>query len=181
MRVIPAPGADTSAAELVLSARSVRAESFDPVSISGGATPVSGQLCAQAVGLRKGQLVTGIGVRCTGAGTAVTLFKVGLYDKNGVLLASSVDQKAILAVGFLAVAFSAGYTILTDDLYYLALIATTGTTNPSFAAGGGSYVEPFGQIVGGLRRTILQTGLGDLPSTITPANGVNPYWCAALP
>jgi hypothetical protein len=115
------------------------------------------------VGLRAGDVVSSVSIAVVTGGVGLSISKVGLYSKAGVRLAMSADLTTLWqGTATLTGSFSAPFTILTDDLYYVALFAKTATSMPSTLRGGsgqfataiGSGASPYG----------IQTGLTDLPA-----------------
>jgi hypothetical protein len=93
---------------------------------------VSETAFGSAIGLCAGETVTGIALELENKPTELTLAKVGLTDKSGKVLAVSADQHTGWegALGHKDIPFEATFTILEDDLYYLAVLTVVKGTKP---------------------------------------------------
>ncbi len=134
-----------------------------------------------AVGLRQGDVITKIGFPCAAVGSGVTLFKMGLYDKTGVLLGSTADVKASLTANVvLEGALSSSYAVPADDLYYLVALGVGATPPSGMRANVSTNLLSTG-INGGRRRCWAQTGQADLPAPATiNDNGTANMWLIAI-
>lgn len=102
---------------------------FDPMLAGTAATQGNTKLVG--VLLEEGATISGVAVPVTAAGVSMTHAFVGIYDKNGSLLAESADSpSAFQATGWIAVPLTSPYIVPVTDLYYLAS-AFQGGTNPS--------------------------------------------------
>lgn len=137
-----------------------------------------------SVGARKGDRINAIAFYVVTAATLPTLFKVALYDANGVLLGSSVND--IAAVGaanaLVSVSLQAEVVIPSDGLYYAAILAVA-AAGPGIVRQGtalGTVLNIAGPLPGGVRAWGAQTGQADLPNPIahTPAAPANAWWLA---
>lgn len=166
--------------DIALAAQGVLSEPYDRGAANTGTALGSGTLYLVGVGLRQGDRVSGIAFRVATGGSGFTLAKVGLYHRDGTLLASSADQGAAwAAVNTFNTALTSAYNVPADGLYYLAVLVT-GSSPPGLLrqnTGGfggtpvGSSAAPFA--IGG-------SGLSDLPSTATISqSGAVGYWIAA--
>lgn len=107
-----------------------KAWSIDPHLAAFAATQANTHLVA--VWLKAGTVITGVDVPVTAAGVAVTFAKVGLYDQNLNLLASSADNLAgFQAAGWVRTPFAAPFVVPASGLYYLASGFVATTTLPS--------------------------------------------------
>jgi hypothetical protein len=115
-------------------------------------------------------------------GVTLTLFKVGLYSKTGTLLASSADISGTIgAAAVKSVAFSTPYTVLTNDAYYLGVIAVFSAGTVALMRGTVSSLLSVA-LDGGLTPIVKQTGQTDIPSPATFVAGNNAqacFWMAA--
>lgn len=136
---------------------------------------VGGTIFLTAVGLMKGDVVTNVLTHITSGGTSTSLSKVGIYDKNGNLLAKSADQGSNWNfVGDFVNPLSAPFTITSTDLYYLAAV-TNGTATCSMWATTNRDLQGFGS--GKRAFATGGTGQTDLPATVTlSGSGVVCYW-----
>ena len=163
----------------------VLAETVPRSSIVASSAAASGTLDGTAVILRAGMLVTNISLGIRTAAVAPTLSRVGLYDKNGNLLASSIDQGASWAtIGLKTIAVSVPYLVPTTDLYYLAWICVAGT-GPGIwtTAVPSAQAQAMGVPIGsGLLPYFTTPSLSDLanPATIANPGGSLPgiFWMA---
>lgn len=142
------------------------AESFNRMSASASqTTTVTQELRGAAVGLRAGDVVTNINFLVAVAGTSYTIGRVGLYKKDGTLLASCANDTTIFTAtaGMRTVALSAAYTVPTDDLYYPCYLGVfTGTAAQLMR--GTSLSNALAGIGSGAGGGVAQTGQADLPS-----------------
>lgn len=152
-----------------------RGESFDKDSISAALAFASGDLRVAAVGLLAGDTITNILVDVTAAIQTITTFRVGVYDKNGNLLASSANSTTNLATGLNSFALSpSAWTAPADDLYYLAVIIQA-TTMGSLGAAVSQTGK--GQALGtNPKAAAKQTGQSGLPATLTLTAEDQPVW-----
>jgi hypothetical protein len=148
--------------------------------ISASSAVASGTAEFTAVGLHAGEIVTNVTCVMLTNGATLSLVKVGLYDKTGTRLAISADNSASFTSGapkLITTALTAPYTVLADDLYYLAIIAV-GTTGPTLGRGNGTFDAPK---LGGTSPAIAarQAGQTDLPSSATYTAQGPAYWLGA--
>ncbi len=136
--------------------------------LAGGTSAlVSGTVYGVLTGLYAGQVITSVGIIVAGAGVALTLSKVGLYNDNFQKLAASNDQGAAWqSVGGKQAALTAPFTITQSRSYYLCVLVTGGT--PPTVLRGTTTVDANRTIGGGDMGMIVQTGQVDLPATIAP-------------
>lgn len=108
------------------------AETFPQNATANSSALATGILYTTSIGLLAGDVVTNINIRVATAGSSLTLFKVALLDKNGNRLAVSADQQSAgaVAVGQKQIAMTTPYTVVADDLYYVAMLSV-GTTGPA--------------------------------------------------
>jgi hypothetical protein len=124
--------------QIALTGRGLIAETFPLGTGQSGTAPgaTGANAAAQfgAVGLRAGDVVTGVICHCVTAGSGSTLTKTGLYDSTGTFIKATADFTASLANNtFVTAALVGGaYTIPADGLYYLALLALATVTVPTF-------------------------------------------------
>jgi hypothetical protein len=165
---------------LVRTARGFFAESMDAKWTSGAGAGATGVASYVAVGLFAGEVITNMTIYLSGAGSVITISKVGVYSSTGVFLAASADQGTNWqSTGAKTIALTAPYIVPVTGVYYLAELAV-GTTAPSIVRGSGGNV--FGQFfVGSSLATYYgQSGLADLPSPAVFATGIataSCFWC----
>lgn len=122
--------------QLIRNAVGVLSEPFPGVIINNTNTPTSQAANGVMVGLRAGDVVTGVLLRIqtAAAGTLPTLSRFGLADSTGKILALSNDLSAVInwSVGPATFPFTAPYTVLTDGGYFACFLVngTWGTTQP---------------------------------------------------
>lgn len=154
-------------------------QTFERSVASLATTTVDGVAYFILVGLLTGDVITNISTIITAGGTTMTLSKVGIYDKTGVRLASSADQTtAWQTAGLKTTALSVPYTVLTDDVYYLAIISK-GTAVPTFLAGVNSTVAISQGVGSGAAALGVQTAQTDLPAPATistSASNIKSFW-----
>jgi hypothetical protein len=152
--------------QILDTAQGVITQNFDRVVANNYQALVDGTAYFLSVGLRAGDTVTNISVVVGGAGSAVTLSKVGLYSKAGARLGISADQgTAWQSTGLKTIALTSPYTVPADDGYYIAVVSKATTTVPSLL-----------RVQSGLLMTAVGTGMApvatqaaqtDLPATAT--------------
>lgn len=150
-------------------AQGVYAETYPAGMTSAQSLMVTGNVYGFAVGLAAGDVVRSISSRCAVAGTTVSLAKHGLYSKTGALLASSAsDGTAFESAGVKTLSMSTAYTVLTDDLYYLAIIAVSGVTMPTmFRINAFLGASPMGGVGSGVPPLVVDASEADLPAAAT--------------
>jgi hypothetical protein len=180
-RPMPVPG--SARTELVNAARAVVSESIPYGTANTTSAVASGEMPAMLTGFRSGDVLTGIVFELASGSPVVTLAKAVLFDKTGVLLASSssgqsTTQSGTLGAGQKTWLFSSPYTITADDAYYLAILMVTssGTINMLRGRSGSGLGSA---ISTGKRLAAKQTGLSDVPSPAVFAAGTDAMWFAA--
>jgi hypothetical protein len=111
-------------------------ETIDRTSVSGGlplgAAGATNTVYLGLVGLRVGDTVNGVTCFCTAVGAGVTKLEVGLYSSTGAFLAFTGDFRADLVAGSLIPEeLAPPYEIVSDDGYYVGVLAIASTTVPS--------------------------------------------------
>lgn len=162
--------------QLLLEALGIITEPYPFLAEQGSQVLSNQQVYATMVGLKAGDVVSGIACSCSVAGSGLTLVKFGLYDLTGAKLAASADNSAAFAsTGMISTALSAAYTVTADGGYYVACLAI-GTTGPTLQRGAAT-VNP-AAIGSGKPRSVRQTGQADLPASATFSTFLNPIWLA---
>lgn len=165
---------------IVRLARGFFAETIDVIWIAGAGATTSGVASYTAIGLLAGEVITNLTAFIQTAGAALTLSKLGIYSKTGVLLASTADQGTNWqSTGAKTAALTAPLIVPATDAYYIAELAV-GTTGPSFVRGCGGNI--FGQfnLPGFIASYYGQSGLADLPAQAAFATGIataSCFWC----
>lgn len=146
-------------------AEGLKGQNFSRQSVAQQSIMIDGTAYFMGVALYPSDIITKILIVVSTAGSAVTLSKVGLYDKLGNRLAISADQgTAWQSTGLKEVSLTSPYTVLTQDAYYIAVVSKASTTLPTLprngvvgqlAAAATGGIQPFGTLAG-------QT---DLPTT----------------
>lgn len=150
------------------------AETYPTLAGQGVSTTGTQRVYGVAIGLLAGDVVSNLSVRLITSGNTVTLAKLGLYSKAGVLLASTADMStqmnaaAGLKTAPVALVSGQPFTVPADDLYYAAFLAVSGVTMPSLgrvsAFGADALTAPVGS---GSLAVVTQTGQTDLPAQAT--------------
>jgi hypothetical protein len=145
-----------------------------------GALAVTQTVYFMALGLRAGDVVTNLSTVITTGGTTVTIGRMGIYTKTGTRLGFTTNQTtAWESAGVKTQPMSPVLTIPSDDGYYVALVAVSAVTMPTYLVANstasqnavvGSGMFPFGVL----------TGQSDLPSSATVVVGAAPLaiWVA---
>lgn len=158
--------------EALMAAQGYYAETTPRGSASNATIMVSGTIYFNSVGLLAGDVVTNILTLCSlaGSGFSGIGMKAGLYSKAGVQLALTGDiSVAHSSVAAKTNVLTTPYTVLTTDLYYVALIgiATTMPTlirTPAGVATEAVFTGGFSPAYG------YQTGQTDLTAPATIAS-----------
>lgn len=158
------------------------AQTFDLELTNGTLISPAGELRANAIGLQAGDVVTNIviDVLVAASGTAPTLTKVGLYDSNLNLLASSADLSASAiwnSIQFAVAALSSPFIVSTAGMYYCGFlrVGNYGTTNPTFRDLPSVGVN-VNKLTGKPFRFFRQSGLVDLPNPAVPVTATQSHW-----
>lgn len=163
---------------LALSTRGLIAETFPVGTSTSNSTATAGSWFGGIVGLRAGDVVTGLGVIVAGNATTSTLVKLGLWSSAGTLLASTADQSASFNAGaanrFQSAALSSAYTVTADGGYYLGIVCVGGTGPSLFRGSAGASV----QMNSGAFNHATATGQTDA-ATVTPATASLCFYVAA--
>lgn len=172
-----------SAYQTALTARNLSAEAWPIMGSSGilaavGGVGASSNLVGSLVGLQAGTTVTNVITFIGGAGTAVTLVKLAIFDTAGNLLGVSADVKASLVANTpLVAALTTPYNVPTTGGYMLCGLTLAGTTQPTLIratslAGSGSRIGT------AARPSILVAAQSDITGAVTFTNGDNGFWFA---
>lgn len=176
-------GGASSRSDNALTGLGIDAQTADIRSYTNAVAPNAGTLAASLIGLNGGDQITNI-ITCItvgGSGAAPTLIRVGIWDKNFNLLASSVDShaSAIWTVqGYAIAPLSAIFTVPLDGAYFAGFlkVGTFATTQPTFVSGT-TQTNAGKPVTGATRIWWEQTGLADLPNPAVPGNPTNaPQW-----
>lgn len=152
--------------QAALTAQGIIAEAFPRQGRGTGPTLIDGTAYFMMLGLMAGDTATSLSVFITGAGSGMTLSKVGLYSKDGTRRAISADQTtAWQSTGLKTIAFTAPYAVPTTDGYYAAIVAKASTTLPNVFNGNTDGLSP--AIGAGSGAWGRQTGQTDLPASAT--------------
>ncbi len=159
-----------------LQALALLAQNFEREGAHTGSATVSGTIYYCSLWL-DAMTVTNCHMLVSTAGVAVTTSKMGLYNKDAVLLGASADQGTDWqSTGVKTAALATPVVITTSDLYYVALIAIATTTQPSLLRNTAQAVAA-GVVGTGKRPYGNQTGQTDLvdPGTIGGSAPIG-YW-----
>lgn len=148
--------------------------------------PQTQVLTAALMGLRSGDIVTGVGLRLAVAagGTNPTTARFGIADSTGKILAISANLNASAvwaATGAAPFPLASPYTVVADGAYYACFVVngTWGTTQPTLAYGSGATVAA-GAFASGVTAFGAQISQTDLPAvgssfTLTASSGRGYY------
>lgn len=129
---------------------------------------------------RAGEVVTNIVVSISGAGTGTSLSKAGIgtiSNLSWTRTALTADQgTAWNSTGTYQIALISPYTIPTEGVYYICVVAKTATTMPSMYSGVAATVT---QLSTNPLEFACLGGQTDVPSsgTVTGTNSI-PFWVA---
>lgn len=164
-----------------LAAQGLVAQNFDRQVAIGSSIMVSGTVYYMGVPLKAGQSISTISFANFTGAASMTLGRVGLYSPSvstsATLLAQSASiTNAWTATGIMTQGLSATYSVTSNGLYYVALIAVAGTPPTAWRGntGAGTLTTPVGS---GARPNATQSGQTDLPATATQAATASiAYW-----
>jgi hypothetical protein len=179
------PTQPTTNDQLKLTGSGVITETESPANHTTGVAPTSQQVAGRLIGLRAGQVVTGIVLRniVAAAGTLPTTVRFGLADNTGKILVLSNNLNALASWGQgpLQFPFTAPFTVPVDADYFPVFVVngTWGTTQPTPARLGATQwsINP---LPGARPLAIAPAGLTDLPAinsslTLTASTNVIYY------
>lgn len=160
----------------VRAAQGLKGEAFGRAEARASFAPAAGDQRATLTGFQKGEVVTNVHFQITVAGSSVTLFKVGIWDSGGTLLASSADFSASVgSTGAKTVALSSTWTVPSDGAYYVGLV-TVGGTAPTLLCGTTGITGYSGQAIsGGVPPSVGNTGKTDIGTMTITASGNAPW------
>jgi hypothetical protein len=171
-------------AQLAQQAAGVISENGPPFLFPTAVLPATQQVAGALIGLRGGDIATGIVLRNTvaAAGTPPTTVRFGLADSTGKILVLSANLNALAnwVQGPIQFPFTAPYTVLTDGSYYAVFVVNGawGTTQPTPIRAG--YSQWYANALPGkLPGAIQQTGQTDLPAigaSVPVAGGTNVFY-----
>lgn len=159
-------------AGILARAQGIFAETAPRWAMSAGSILLDGAVNYAAVALLAGDVITNLNTVVTTGGVALTLSKLGVYDKLGNRLALSADQGAAWqATGMMTAAMLAPYAVLTSDLYYFAVVSKGGVL-PTMLRNAVSGVTAALSVIGSKPPPLsAQAGQTDLPATGTIVAG----------
>jgi hypothetical protein len=149
-------------------------ETFDRDAVTTALAFVSGEQRAAAVGLLAGDVVKNILLDVSAVIQTITTLKVGVWDSNLTLLASSANAATNLATGIASFALSTPFTAPADGVYYVGAIIVA-TTMGSIGAGS-SVVGKGGAVGSGPKKAIVRSGLSDISTFVGAAQTDQPVW-----
>jgi hypothetical protein len=163
--------------DIVREAQGLVAETFSRMACVATQALTSRGLYLTMVGLRKGQLVTSLSISINGAAAVTTLGKLGLYDKEGNLLAETASQTtAWESTGLKTVDLVSPLEIPATDAYYAAVLAVADTP-PTIYRGAVGSSTIMAAIGSGLPPWATVGSQDDLPDTLAVPNaGTGPMW-----
>jgi hypothetical protein len=132
-----APVTPKTRAQILSSAGGVITETENPSSLAIFTAASGGAVYGRLLGLRAGDVITGLVVRVSvaAAGTAPTTVRVGLADATGkiLVLSGNLNAASNFPAGAAILAFTAPYTVLADGGYYPVLFVSGvwGSTSPT--------------------------------------------------
>lgn len=160
---------------VALTAQQIVSETFPRGAVQGAGAPTSGDVLVGMVGLLEGDAVSNVYVAVNVLASGLTLAKVGIWDLNGNLLASSADiSSSLTATGMKQLALSATFRATRQDGYYVGLVQV-GTT-PAQLMRGISNTFISSATGGGFRPVGIHAGQTDLPNPATFGNTGGFYW-----
>lgn len=168
--------------DIVRTARGFIAETIDVRWAASSAVTGSGVANYTALCLLAGEKISNLTFMLTSTpAVGVTLSKVGLYSKTGVLLAISADQgTSWQTIGVKTVSLLSPYIVSVTDVYYVAWLCVVTTTAPALLRGSGGNVTVSFALGSNLAAYYGQSGLADLPNQATFATGITTsqcFWC----
>lgn len=175
--------------QLAATAAGIISENFGLAAAGQASAPTSQVVWGWLLGLRAGDVVTGLQVRLVvaAAGTAPTTARFGLADSTGkiVALSGNVGAAASWVAGPSAFAFTTSYTVPADGGYYGCFVVNGvwGTTQPTVVlcqALTGATSTAFGSSAPPGFKWTAQTDLPGVGSSLTLTTGTTfPFYVAA--
>lgn len=174
------PLGDTTPDGITLAAQGLIAQTFDRQLATLQTIMVSQNVYYMLIPLRQGQVITSLSIAVNTVSASSTLFRMGLYNSAGALVASTVNAPTLTETSGIRTAnLSAPYTVPASGGYYVALLSDGGTPPVVFRAS----LSVIAQAVGsGLRPFAHQTAQANLPATATfaaAAGATFAYWVGA--
>jgi hypothetical protein len=177
--IVPAPRTDRT--QVGVTAAGVISENGDPSVYGSTGSPSTQVVYGQLLGLKAGDLVTGVLLRnqTAAAGTLPTTARFGIADSTGKILALSGNDTALALWGTGANphAFTAAYTVLADGGYFACFVVngTWGSTQPLMIRGSvqTSAYAAFGSSPPPLFSWAAQTDLPAVNSSMTISGTAN--------
>jgi hypothetical protein len=169
---------------LVRAARGFIVESGDARWSGGSGVWISGVASYVGVGLFAEDKVSNLTISVVGTlASGLTLAKLGLYSKAGVLLGATADQSTSWAAsaGLKTGALATPVVVPATDVYYIGALVIFSTTSPTISQhSAGTIVGQFA-MPSALSSYYAQVGLADLPNpaTFNPTNVTtgHEFWC----
>src|SRR3989304_56291 len=166
MPVYKPPRKVTPRLELARTAQGLLSETFDRRLALGNTLLTNQQVEYSLVGLRGGDLITNVYLITSAAATSGTsgTGTVAIYTSAGVRSVSSADATTLFtaAAGLKTIPLTSPWTVPVDGGYYVALLTTYVTTQPTVTryttVNNGSIV-----IGAGVRPWAIQTAQTNLP------------------
>lgn len=166
--------ASASRQQLARTAAGVISENFNPGTGETMSVPTSQVVYGQLLGLRAGDVATGIRLRIgvAAAGTSPTTARFGLANSAGtiLILSGNVNTAAEWPIGPVKFAFTAPYTLLADGGYFPCFVVngTWGTTQPTLLKGSGATFNAMTALAGEAPIGFKWTSQADLPAVGSP-------------
>jgi hypothetical protein len=160
--------------QILTAGQGLLTQNYERQASSANQIMIDGTVYFMLVGLRAGDVVSSISVTVAVIGVTPTVSKVGLYSKAGIQLAASAELGAVwtTAVGTKTSAVTAPYPVLTDDVYYVALICKAGTL-PTLTRGAAN--ASYSTIGSGAAPIGTQASQTDLPAPATIITSGTPF------
>lgn len=171
--------------QIAQTATGVISENGSPSVFNGTTAPTTQSVYAVLLGLRAGDVVTGVLLRnpTAAAGTLPTTARFGIADATGKILALSGNVTALASwpVGACPFALTAPYTVLADAGYYACFVVngTWGTTQPApIRSSQVNAFQAFGSAAPPALTWASQTDLPAVNSSLTLTGATQAYYMA---
>lgn len=176
MSIRGASGGASARSDIWLAGLGLLSESNDRSACQNASGLTTQAVFYMAVPLRAGDLISNGHLIVIGAGSGLTLSKMGLYSTAGVRLALSADQGvAWQSGGMKTAAMLSAFRIVTSGIYYVAVLAV-GTGMPTLARAIANSTILQGAVAGGVPLGAEQAGQADLPDPGVIAGGATQFW-----
>lgn len=165
--------------ELVVAGRKLISETFNLLVAAQGASTTSSVLTeevrANLIGLKAGDICTGVVFNMSVSAPTSTNARVGLWNKAGELLAKSADRHTELTSEKKEWNFESPFEVPLTEAYYVGYFNVLSAGSVSIMRGGDSSF--FGSVMSsGLKAAVKQTGQAAIPTNAVFVAGTTGFY-----